>query len=93
MRIILVRVVRHRKNLAEERRMWVCDRLSRGWIRARWDNVTAYMVGFLARPTTPLIRRCQECIPPQYRAVGGIARFVESLLLPPSEIDADADVG
>jgi hypothetical protein len=40
------------------------------------------MVRFLARPTTALIRRHQECIPPQYRAVGGIARFVEPLLLP-----------
>jgi hypothetical protein len=51
------------------------------------------MVRFLARPPTPLIRRHQEYIPPQYRAVGGMARFVESLLLPPSEIDAGADMG
>ena len=73
------------------RRDWptLRDRPSRGWTRARWDDMTAYMVRFLACPPTPLIRRHQECIPPQYRTVGGIARFAESLLLPSSEIDAD----
>ncbi|KAI9574372.1 hypothetical protein HD554DRAFT_2165873 [Boletus coccyginus] len=56
------------------RRDWATlrDRPSRGWTRARWDDMTAYM----------------ECIPPQYRTLGGIARFAESLL---SETEADAD--
>jgi hypothetical protein len=61
------------------RRDWLTlrDRPSRGWTHARWDDMTAYM----------------ECIPPQYRTVGGIARFAELLLLSPSESEAEADVG
>ncbi|KAF8547011.1 hypothetical protein OG21DRAFT_1517701 [Imleria badia] len=57
------------------RRDWATlrDCSSRGWTRARWDEMTAYM----------------ECIPPQYRSVGGIARFAELLL---SETNADVVV-
>ncbi|KAF8437151.1 hypothetical protein L210DRAFT_3405998 [Boletus edulis BED1] len=58
------------------RRDWATlrHRASYGWSRARWDDVAAYM----------------ECIPPQYRTLGSIARFAESLLSEtPTEADAE----
>ncbi|KAG8218936.1 hypothetical protein J3R82DRAFT_4644 [Butyriboletus roseoflavus] len=60
------------------RRDWstLRDRLSCGWSRARWDDMTAYM----------------ECIPPQYRTVGGIARFAETLLSLSSGPETDTDM-
>ncbi|KAH0840207.1 hypothetical protein J3R83DRAFT_1208 [Lanmaoa asiatica] len=59
------------------RRDWATlrDRPSHGWTRARWDEMTVYM----------------ECIPPQYRTVGGIARFAEMLLSPVTEPDTGID--
>ena len=78
------------------RRDWstLRDRPSRGWTCARWDDMTAYVVRFLASSSNPpYIRSDARNAYHRNTAPSGASLVSPNRSSRHSEIDADADVG